>query len=197
MLPNQIQAVRKMRVAIQTALSSLKALNAVSAEANPALERVQRAVENDIARVQTLQIEADELFGQDWPPPAHSQISRWARTALLSLAGPVDNSDIEAAKARMRMIIDMIENRPPAPTPEQIQVAYETPLPSEVIIRFLKEHDSEWFVDDDGEIIVLEHLHSFITNIGAPPTPDTGARQYMTEIHRVRTLEEARHVLGY
>jgi hypothetical protein len=61
------------------------------------------------------------------------------------------------------------------------------------IIRLLRQHDAEWFIDDEGEPVFLEHLQSFT------PSEDKlhGVASYLTEMHRLRSIKETLIVLGY
>lgn len=126
MYPNEIQAIRKLRSAVDVAVNSLDALKQAILKVQPEATKLAGAVDDDIERTRQLQAEANELFTQRFTPPSYSMVARHARTALLSLAGPIDESDIIAAKERLRMIIDMIECRPATLT----ETAVDAPQPT-------------------------------------------------------------------
>ncbi len=108
------------------------------------------------------------------------QIYAWARIALLSLSDPVDRSDIDAAKSRLRRIMLAIDTQPSGLSiVEAIR-----------IVAFLKQHDNEWFINTQGRPVVLVSVH-VIDDVNGP------SKGWFTEVWTLNCLNEARQALEY
>lgn len=63
-----------------------------------------------------------------------------------------------------------------------------------VITKLLDDHDSEWFQQDDGTIVMLEHLRRYEPD---PADPLHGTVHWLTELTPVHTIKETLVHLGY